>query len=140
MRVLDEAQQRLLLRRGCEQPQGAGVDREPIGGRSTVQRERRAQRSRLRRGKGVEGAKQRPQELVQARTRELGLRLHAGGGEDEEPVGASAGGVEERRLADPRFAAHDERAGLAGRRGRQRGGDAVEFGGSPDDHVTIVTM
>ncbi len=62
VRVLDQAQQRLVLRRGRQQTERADVDREALGARADVDRQSRPERRRLRCRQVVEVAEHRPQQ------------------------------------------------------------------------------
>ena len=63
---------------------------------------------------------QRRAELVQRRERELHLRLHAGHAQHAEVAGRLDRVLEQRRLADSRFAPQDEGFAAPGTRGREQ--------------------
>ena len=110
VRVVEHDEQRVGLRCGGEQAERRGPDREAVLGIAGPEPERGAQRVCLMLGDLVEMVPQRPAHLEQRRELELCLRLDAEGADDRHPVGLVDRVVEERGLADPRFAADRERA------------------------------
>ena len=79
-------------------------------GRPLLQRERRRQRSGLRRGDRVEQAQRGPQHGEQPGERDLALGLGAGRAQHAEPVEPTLGPAQQRGLADTRLAGDGEHA------------------------------
>jgi hypothetical protein len=108
--VVDDRYDGALGGRRAQQPDGGDADREPVARRRRAERERRAERRRLRRGQRGEVVDQRREQVRQRREGELGLGLDAARTQDG-GAGAAARDqrVEQRRLADARLPAYDER-------------------------------
>ncbi len=140
MGVVDQAEERTVLRAGGDEPEGARVDGQGVGPGSGVEREGGAEGQALRFRQRVEVRKQRAQELVQSRARELRLGLHTGRAQDLEPRGLLVRPCEQCRLADPRLAPQHQRARLSGARRGEQGVDPAELVDTPDQHVTMVTI
>jgi hypothetical protein len=114
VRVVDHAQQRLRVCGRGEQAQDGHRDEEAVLHAVGRQPERAPQRSVLH-GRQLVGALQDgPQQLVQARERQLGLGLHGRAGEHPHAVGALPCVCQQRGLADPRLAAQYEDAAARG--------------------------
>ena len=82
LRVVDDADQRLLLGGVCQQAQRRQPDQEPVGRRAGAQPEHGRERVALRDGQPVEVIQHRSAELMEAAVRQLHLRLHADRGRD----------------------------------------------------------
>lgn len=123
--VVDETRQRPLLRGPGQQAQYGQAHQEPVGCGSLPQPERDGQGVPLRSGQPVDSVQQGCAQLVEAGERQLHLRLDARDGGGAESGGVGRRVVEERGLADPRFAAYDQDS--AGAR-PCRGQDPLERG------------
>ena len=108
--VVDHAQQRLVVGHGREQAQHGDRDEEAVLDALGGQPEGAAQGRGLDVGELVGEVEDRPQQLVQAGERQLGLGLDAGAGEHAHPVRARQRALQQRGLADPRVAAQHEHA------------------------------
>ena len=116
LRVVDEADQRLLLGDLGEQRQRGEPDQEPVGRRAGAQPEHRRERFALRDGQPVEAVEHGRAELMEAAVGELHLRLDADGRRDVpavDPVGEVA---EQRALAHARLSAQDDHSAATGER------------------------
>ena len=85
LRVIDEAQQRLLLRDVGQQAEHRQPDQETVRRLACAQTERRRQRIALRTGKSLEAIEERRAQLMQAGERELHLGLDARRARDPAP-------------------------------------------------------
>ena len=135
VRVVDEAQQRLPLRRLGEQREHGERDEEPLVARAVGEAERAAQRARLRRRQPVGVAEDRPQQLVQAGVRDLRLGLDAAPAEHAHARRQAARLLEQRRLADTRLPAEDEDGAAGFPRAVQGLTDTGALSVSPVEHV-----
>ncbi len=108
--VVHEDGQRPVGRRLDENRQRADADGEEVGV-ALPERERRLERAGLCRREAVDEVEDGMQQLVEAGERDLRLGLDAGHAQATHPGGRRAGGMHERRLADPRVA--DEEQGAA---------------------------
>ena len=115
--VVDDAQHRFALRELGEQREAGRVDEEALLAAALLQPERGPQRGRLRRGQAVEPAQRGPQQLVQGRERQLGLRLDAPCHQHLHAGRLLARVIQQRGLAGAGLAAQHERA-AARRAGR----------------------
>ena len=101
LRVVDDADERLLLGDLGEQRQRGEPDQEPVGRRAGAPAEHRRERVALGDGQPVELIQHRSAELMEAAVGELHLRLDADGPGDA-PAGDTVGQVaEQRALAHP---------------------------------------
>ncbi len=112
LRVVDDAQQRLLLGDVGQQPEDRQSHSEAIRYRAGAQPERGRERVSLRAGEVLQPVEHRGAQLVQ--TGELHLGLDAGGAHDAARPRVRHEVVQQRRLPDTRFAAHDEHLRPAG--------------------------
>jgi hypothetical protein len=104
LRVIDEADQRLLLGDLGEQRQRGQPYQEPVGRGAGAAAEHRRERVALRTGQPAEPVQHRRAQLVQAGISQLHLRLDADGPRDV-PVGGPVGQVtKQRALARARLA------------------------------------
>ena len=104
LRVVDDADERLLLGDLGEQRQRGEPDQEPVRARAGAQAEHRRERVALRGGQPVEVIEHRRAELMEAAVGQLHLRLDADGRRDA-PAGDTVGQVvQQRALADARLA------------------------------------
>jgi hypothetical protein len=112
VRIVDEAEDRSLLGQLREESQAGRRDEKAVVPRGLADPESTSQsiclraRERLKQGDGW------PDQLMQRRKREVGLRLDPPGCENVHVLGPVTGVRKQRALADPRFAAQDERAAL----------------------------
>lgn len=107
MRVVHEQREGFPLRARGQQAERRGPDREAILGARRAERQRAGKRGRLRRRDPVQNTQHGAQQLGEPSKRDLGLRLDPAGAQDPHPAGVPGGVIEQRGLADPRFA--DER-------------------------------
>ena len=120
LRVVDDADQRLLLGDLGEQRQRCQADQEAVGRGARAQPEHRRQRIALRTGQPVEVIEHRHAELMQPAVGQLHLRLDARRRRDVpalDPIGHVA---QQGALADAGLTAHDNDAAPAGARVRQQ--------------------
>ena len=116
LRVVDDADQRLLLGDLGEQRQRGQPDQEPVGRRTAAPAEHRRERVALRDGQPVEVIEHGRAELMEAAVGQLHLRLDADG-RREVPVGDLVGQVaQQRALADARLTAQDGDSAPTGER------------------------
>ena len=120
LRIIHHAHQRLLLGDVGQQAQKSQPDQEAVRGVADLQTERCAERVALWPGKAVEPTEERHTQLVQPGEREFHLGLDA-----DRPGGTASGRAsqqiaQQRRLADARLAAQDQRAAVAGPRAGQQ--------------------
>jgi hypothetical protein len=111
--IVDDADQRRLLGHLGQEAQHGQPDEEPVRRLAAAHAERGAQRITLRIGDPIHAVQQWSTELMQAGERELHLGLDAGRRGDPAARRARDEVLEQRRLADPRLAAHDQDATLA---------------------------
>ena len=116
LRVVDDADERLLLGDLGEQRQRREPDQEAVGRGPGAQPEHRRERVALRDGQPVEVIQHRRAELVQAAVGELHLRLDADGLRDVPAVDPIGHVAEQRALADARLAAQDDDPAPTGER------------------------
>ena len=107
LRVVDDANKRLLLGHLGEQRQRGKADEEPVGGSTDDKSEHRGEGVALRGGQPLEVTQHRSAELMEAAVGELHLRLDADGPRDL-PAGDTVGEVvQQRALAHARLAPQD---------------------------------
>ena len=112
LRVVHDAQHRLLLgglRHEAERREG---DQEPVGAISGGKPERDAEPATLRLGQRPEPAEHRRAQLVQPGEGELHLRLDAGHAGHPETGRLGDQMSQQFRLADPRLSPHDQDGAL----------------------------
>ena len=142
LRVVDDTEQRTLLRGLREQGQERQPDEKPIRHWSVAQAERDLEGVTLWRRESLHGLEQRCAQLVQGRERELHLGFDARSAKRPHLRCRFHGVVQKRRLPDPGLAVKDERATLAG---ADRGDHVVQQGAlrsapaqaRPGDQVAI---
>ena len=110
--VVDDDEERCVLRRRGEQRERRCADREPIGLPPFLETERDPKRGRLVWRQALDPRKERPAELQEPGELELGLGLDAGGPRHRHRPGEPDRIPQERRLPDPGLAANDEHATL----------------------------
>ena len=108
LRVIDQAGQRLVLRRGGQQAQHRQPDQEPVRSLALPHAERDRERVALRPRQLVEPAEHRHAQLVQPGERQLHLGLHPPGPDHPKPRRPAGRIVQQRRLPDPGLAAHHQ--------------------------------
>jgi hypothetical protein len=108
MGVVDDADDRSLLRDVGEQTQDRQADDEPIRRVAGTQTERDGKRVALRAGKIVQAIQERQAQLLQTRIREFHLRLDAGRSDNAAPGRVFDQILQQRSLADPRLPADRE--------------------------------
>jgi hypothetical protein len=111
--VIDDADERPLLRDVGKQAEHCEADHEAIRRRTRYEPERRAQRVPLRAGESLETVEQRRAQRMQAGVRELHLGLDPGGAGDPAARRVRCDVLEQRCLAHARLAAEDEHPALA---------------------------
>ena len=107
--VVDDAEQRPLLRHLGHEPEHGEPDQEAVRRRPGGHAEHGPERVALWGRQPLHPVEHRRAQLVQARERELHLRLHPDGPGDRQAGGCPGQVIEQRGLADPRLAAHDQR-------------------------------
>ena len=128
LRVVDDADQRLLLGDVGEQRQRGQADQEPVGRSAGAEAEHRRERVALRGGKRLEVLEHRRAELVQAAVGQLHLRLDAGRRGDV-PAGDAAGDVAQQGALARRPPRRARRGRRCDRRARRPGaGRALALG------------
>ena len=116
LRIVDHAQQRPILRNLGEQAQGRQADQQPIRHRAGTQPERGGEGIALRTGDPIEPVEHRPAQLVQGAEGQLPLGLHSHRAKQGHVRRRSDHVLQERGLADPRLAPHEQRATASGSR------------------------
>ncbi len=112
VRVVDDAQQRAAVCGAGEQIQDRESDEEPVGRGAGAQSERGPGRVALRLGQLPDAIEHRRTELVQTGERQLHLTLDTRGFRDREALRRVDEILQERGLADARFAAQHEHPAL----------------------------
>ena len=108
LRVIDQVQQRPVGGHLRQQPQHRQSDQEAIRRAARPQAERDAQRLALRAGQHVEPVQHTPAQLMERSVRQLDLRLDALRPGNLEVLSRCGRVTQQRGLADPGLAAHDE--------------------------------
>ena len=108
LQVVGHRQHGLALGRGGEQAQHAGGDREAIGDRRRLERQRAAQRLGLDRRDLAAQVEQRREQLGERRERQLGLRLDPARPQHAQPVGMVGEVAQQRRLAHAGLAVDEQ--------------------------------
>ena len=119
LRVIDDPQQRTLLRRLRQQAQHRQPDEEPVRRRAGAQPEDDLERLALGGRKPAEAIEQRSAQLMEAREGQLHLGLHAHRPHDGQVRRRLDQVVQQRRLADSGLASSEPATGSR-RRGRPR--------------------
>jgi hypothetical protein len=112
LQIVHQAQERLVLRRGRQHAECGERDEEAIRRIAGRQAQRDAKGDPLRLGERVQPVEHLRAQLVQARVRQLHLRLDARDLSDPKPGGPLNGVTQQRRLADARFPADDDHGAL----------------------------
>jgi hypothetical protein len=136
--IVDEAQDRALVARLGQQAQQTERHEEAVVDPVEAEAERAAQGGRLRRGQPVDERELRPDELVHPGERQLVLGLDPRAAHHAHPVAGVLGVREQRRLADARLAADDERGAAAVPRALEEGVDRALLGLAAHEHGPIV--
>ena len=113
LRVVDQADQWVLLGHLGQQAEGGQPDQEPVRRRPGAKAERRPQRVGLWVREPFQAVQHRRQQLVQPGVGQLHLRLDPGRMRYPAARRLLAQVVQQRRLAHARFAAHHQGAALA---------------------------
>ena len=140
VRIVDDDEQRRVVRGVQDQTKSTGCNREGIPGNGRPESQRALESGRLRWGKPIEPAEQRLEQLRQRREGELGFRLDAAGLEDGQPVGLLACVPEQSGLADPRVPTKHERAAFAAACPLEQPVDPAAFGRPPEQHERILCL
>ncbi len=114
LRVVDDADERLLLRNFGQQAENGQTHQKSIGRGAGIQSERGAERVRLRSGETCQMLEHRRTELVQPGKRKLHLRLDPRRSSNAAVHCVSHEVVEQRGLAYSCVTAHDQHATLTG--------------------------
>ena len=109
LRVIDQAQQRPVLRRLRQQGQHRQPDQEPVWRTAAAQPERDPQRVPLRSRQPLQATQQRRAQLMNAGERQLHLRFHPHGPGHPHVRRRPGRVLQQRRLAHPRLAPHHQR-------------------------------
>jgi hypothetical protein len=113
LRVIDDADQRAVLRRVRQQAQDRQAHEEPVRRTAIAYAERRPERLALRTREPVQPVHERRAQLLQPRVRELHLRLDAGRPRDRAARRVLRQVLQQRALADAGLAAQHERPARA---------------------------
>jgi hypothetical protein len=109
LRVIDQAQQRPVLRRLRQQSQHRQPDQEPVRRTPGAHPERDPQRVALRGRQALQPVQQRRAQLMQAGEGQLHLRFHPGGPGHPHIRRRPDHVLQQRGLAHPRLAPHHQR-------------------------------
>ena len=120
LHIVDDAQERALLRRAGQQAERRQRDQEAVRRVAGLETERDAQRRALVAGQRAEPVEHRGAEPVQARERQLHLGLHALDLREAEPGRLPGRVPQQRRLAHARFAPDREHGAAPGARAVQK--------------------
>ncbi len=126
--IVDQADDRALVRRLREQPEDGEPDEEAIRRAAGAEAERPRERVPLRRRQPVPVLEHRPAELMQPGERELHLRFGARDADDATATRLPGEVVEQDRFAHARVAADHQRAAAPG---PHLGQELVERGAFP---------
>ena len=110
MSVINNSQERPLLSRLGQQAQDRQSNQERIRRRPRTQPKRDTKRLPLGLRETVQKVKERGTQLLNRRERKLHLRLDPGRPGDPKPAPSLGRVLEQRRLADARFAMHHQHA------------------------------
>ena len=138
--IVDDDEQRPRFGSRGEQVQRRRAGREAVERRRLTEPERASKHVCLRGRELWQVVEQRPEQLEQARELELGLGLDSERPQDRHSLGALNGVIEQRSLADPGFAAHEERAAAPTSSLQQQLVDAGARGVPTDEHVFTVAL
>jgi hypothetical protein len=108
LRVVDQADQRLVAPGIGQETQHRQADEEPVGRRTGLQTERRRERLTLGSRQPVEAVEQRTAERMQAGVRQLHLGLDTGCAHSAVSGGTFEQVPQQLGLPDPRLTAQDE--------------------------------
>ena len=133
LQVVDDAQQRLRLGHLRQERERGETDEEAVRCRAGRETERDLQRLLLRCGEHVEVVQQRPVELVQPRERQLHLGLDARDLQHPEVAGLADDVVQQRALADARFAPQHQHPAAGGARVDQQPVQRLPFAGAASE-------
>ncbi len=137
VRVVDDAQDRLLLRGLGQQAQHGERHEEPLLVAALFQAERAPQCPGLRLAEPVDQRQDRAQQLVQTGVGKSRLGLDPGRVENRHAGGLPAGVVQQRRLADPRLTQEEQHAALPAARVRDQRVDDGPLAVASVEHVTL---
>ena len=112
--VVDNRQKRPLLGRLGQQAEDRQTHQERIGWKAGAEPKRHGERFLLGHGQSVHEAEERETQLLNRRERQLHLRFDASRPDDPELAPSLDRVLEERGLADPGLAVHDQHAAPAG--------------------------
>ncbi len=136
--VVDHHQHRRRLGEHVEQPERRRAHQIALGTGGLGQPERAAEGSRLRARQAVECAEHGTQQLVQAAEGDLDLGLDAARPQHDGIAGGRHRVIEQRALADARFAANHERRALSHTHTRKQGVDLLALGNASEQHPPIL--
>ena len=133
LRIVDDADERLLLGDLGEQRQRGEPDQEPVGRRAGTAAEHGRERVTLGDGQPVEVIQHGSAELMEAAVGQLHLRLDADGSRDA-PADDTVGQVaQQRALAHARLSPQHRDATLTGERAGQEAVERLTFGTTSDE-------
>ena len=112
--VVDDDQERAFFGRFRQEAERGETDEEGVRGGAHAQAERDGQGLALRRRQAIHQAKDRGEESLQGTEGELDLPFRSGGPQDPEPRRRLDGSLEQRGLAQTRFAEDHQRAASSG--------------------------
>src|SRR4051794_33482380 len=135
VRVVDHDEQRLVLGVGRQQAERRRPHREPVARVPGTEGERALERRSLRRRDRRDRAEGRPQQLEQAGERDVRLRLDPARAQDAQVGRALDGGVEQRRLPDPRLADEHQHAARPHARAGDEPGELLELPVATEQHA-----
>ena len=129
LRVVDHAQQGLILRNFGQKTERGEPDQETIRGIAERETERDAQRVSLWPRESVEPREHRSQKLVEAGEWQLHLRLDSGDLNDLETAGLTHHTPQQSRLPDARLAVYDQYPALSPSDVLEQPVQSIEFAG-----------
>jgi hypothetical protein len=138
--VVDAAEHRAVLAGLRQEAQQPDRDQEAIARAVEAQPQRPAQRGGLGRGEPVDEVQARPHQLVHPGKRQLVLGLDTHAAQQAHVVGALGGVLQQRRLADPRLTAQDQRGAALLASALQQRVQCALLSLSPDEHRTPILI
>jgi hypothetical protein len=138
--VIHHGDDRAFLRGLTQQAQRRDEDNEPVRDGTLLLAERAAQRPRLRRRQPVQVRQHGAQQPVRRRERQRRFRLNALSPQHLRARRARRHVGQQRRLSDPRLAAHNHDPTAAGRRIREQRVKPSALRGAPPKHAADVTF